>query len=287
MYNESLLATHKEKHLSESICQRVETEHTRLKIEFLKTSLRLINQALETSDEENLRQIHQAWSLALENVMRQCENLIGPIKEVLQILSDNNPEIETKYSGVLASTVLSSSLAGLAIGATIIYRHPDYFLRVAQANMPGLDRLLAIVCTTTYVIGKITSTNFHAVYRNWRDYVRSIMVKYLPNYIDSSITDTSETDIVTVIKSSIYKIDIYENVWHKPEELNMIKESIQSQLEHLEKLKQGRSPQEDYFHFSMTVSLNMKENLENIDFINTFDNNNEITTVTDTTYLYQ
>ncbi|CAF1324708.1 unnamed protein product [Rotaria sp. Silwood1] len=151
--------------------------------------------------------------------------------------------------------VLSSSLAGLAIGATIIYRHPDYFLRVAQANMPGLDRLLAIVCTTTYVIGKITSTNFHAVYRNWRDYVRSIMVKYLPNYIDSSITDTSETDIVTVIKSSIYKIDIYENVWHKPEELNMIKESIQSQLEHLEKLKQGRSPQEDYFHLYVTSNL--------------------------------
>jgi hypothetical protein len=229
--------TEKDRENCMAICQRVEIEHTRLKIEFLRTSLRLIDQALATSDPEKLRQIHQAWSLALENVMRQCENLAGPLIEVLQILSRNNPEIETKYSGILVGTVLPSVLAGLAIGATIAYRHPDYFLRMGSQNISALARLLAIVGGTTYVIGKITSTNLRNVYQNWREFVRSFLGKYLPNYIDSVTTGASEPDVVMVIKSSIDKLNIDENVWHNHEALEMIKESIQSQLDHLEKAK--------------------------------------------------
>ncbi|CAF1340660.1 unnamed protein product [Rotaria sordida] len=102
----------------EAICQRVENEHARLKIEFLRESLNLIDQALQTSDEQQLKQIHQAWSWTLDNVTRQCENFAGPLVEVLRILSRNNPEMETKYATFITDSFALKLITGTYTGAT-------------------------------------------------------------------------------------------------------------------------------------------------------------------------
>jgi hypothetical protein len=233
------MLTEQDRQNCETICKRVEVEHTRLKIEFLRTPLWLIDQALGTSDPERLRQIHQAWSLALENVTQQCEKLAGPLIEVLQVLSRNNPQMEIKYSGVMTGAIVSSILVGVIVGVIIVRCHPSCLLQLGGKNtlVVAIAPLLGIVCATTCVIGTLMSTNLRTVYRKWLDSVPAILAKFFPNYIDSGINGTSESDVAMVIKNSIDKLNIDEDIWHNPEALEMIKQSIQNQLAHLQELK--------------------------------------------------
>ncbi|CAF1566131.1 unnamed protein product, partial [Didymodactylos carnosus] len=215
---------------------RVETEHTRLKIEFLNESLILIDQALETSDQQKLIQIHEAWSLALENVTRQCENLAGPLTEVFQVLSRNDQEMETKYTGVITGTVASSILVGIAVGLIITHCHPGSFLQYGCEKILPIAPLLAIVLATGCAIGKITSTDVRTVQRKL-DSARSILAKHFSNYIDSPTNGSSKSEVAIFIRKSIDMLNINEDIWQSREALEMMKDSIRSELKHLQEPK--------------------------------------------------
>jgi hypothetical protein len=236
---ETKVLTEEDRKNCAAICQRVETEHTRLKIEFLNESLILINQALETLDQQKLMQIHRAWSLALQNVTRQCETFAGPLMKVLEILSQNDQEMKTKYAGVLTGTVASSVLVGIAVGLIIIHCHPGGFLQLGFENIlaNAIAPLLAIVLATGCVIGKITSIDLRTAHRKGLDFARSILAKHFPNYIDSPINDSSQLEVAMVIKKSIDTLHINEAIWQNREALEMIKNSIQNQLKDLHQLK--------------------------------------------------
>jgi hypothetical protein len=83
-----------------AICQRAEQDYNRVKKEFLEETLILIDQALETSDENVLQQVHRGWSLQLELVTRRCERIAAPIVEMLRTLSKNDSIIRKKYWGI-------------------------------------------------------------------------------------------------------------------------------------------------------------------------------------------
>ena len=218
----------------EAICQRVETEHTRLKTEFLRESLKLIDQALQTSDKERLRQIHETWSWVLNNITHQCENLAGPLIEVLRVLSRNNPEMEIKYAAFMTGTVVSSVLAGVTIGIIIVHYRSSSLLPSEYENIPGaaIGLLLAVVGATGYIIGKLMATNARSVYQKGIDFARYILLKYFPNNNNINSTNyTSEPEIAKMIKNSIDTLNINEDLWQNHEALDIIKQSIQRQLQ--------------------------------------------------------
>jgi F0F1-type ATP synthase assembly protein I len=236
---ESSTLTDDDRKNCEAICQRVETEHKRLKSEFLRESLNLIDQALATSDEQRLKQIHQTWSWALDNVTHQCENLAGPLIEVLQVLTRNNPEMETKYAAFVTGTVVSSVLTGVVIGIIIAHYRSSSPLQSEYENIPGvtIGLLLAIACATGCIIGKITSTNIRSVYQKWLDSVRYLLVKCFPSYAKNPIDISSEPEIAKVIKNSMDTLNINEELWRNHEALEIIKQSVQSQLQCLQEQK--------------------------------------------------
>jgi hypothetical protein len=199
----------------------------------------LIDQALATSDEQRLKQIHQTWSWALDNVTRQCENLAGPLIEVLQVLSRNNPELETKYAVFITGTVVSSVLAGVAIGTIIAHYYSGSPLQSEYENIPAVSigLLLAIVCATGYIIGKITSTNIRSVYRKWLDSAHYVLAKCFSSNIKNPLNNSSEPEIAKVIKNWIDTLNINEDLWRNHEALEIIKQSVQSQLQYLQELK--------------------------------------------------
>jgi hypothetical protein len=109
----------------ETICQQANTEYNRLKIQFLQETLTLIDQALNTSDQQILGQIHRAWSLQLDRVTRQCERIAGPLIEVMQILSKSDEQIGKKYWCFFGGAMVSFLLIGTAFGFFIAYYYPD------------------------------------------------------------------------------------------------------------------------------------------------------------------
>jgi hypothetical protein len=218
------------------ICQRVETEYTRMKIEFLRTSLRLIDQALGTSDGEKLRQIHQAWSLALENVTRLCKTLVGPLMEVLRVLSRQDGNLRLKYASLMTGTIVSSALAGAAIGVLAFHAHPGCGFQLAAevAIAVAGGALLAIAIALGCLSGCITIARLRTVYQRCSDSVRLMLAKCFPDCFNGSAKDPSDSDLAMVIKNAIDTLNIKDDIWKNPVALEVIKDSAQNQLKHLQ-----------------------------------------------------
>ncbi|CAF0860339.1 unnamed protein product [Didymodactylos carnosus] len=217
-----------------AICHRVETEHTRLKIEFLNESLILIDQALETSDQQKLIQIHEAWSLVLKNVTHQCKTLVGPLMEVLRVLSRQDKNLGRKYAGLLAGAVVSSILCGAAVVVLIAHAHPGCCLQLATEAVLAVSvgALIAIAIALGCIAGCISIARLRIVYRKCSDSVRLILVKWFPHCFDGSSKDPSDSELANVIEQSINTLNIKQDIWRNRTALEMLKRWAKNQRDH-------------------------------------------------------
>jgi hypothetical protein len=221
-----------------AICQRVETEYTRLKIEFLNESLILIDQGLENSDQQKLMQIHRAWSLALKNVTQQCKNLVGPLMEVLRVLSRKDKNLKRKYARLLGGAVLCSILSGAAIVVLVAHFHPGcpFQLAVEAVIIVAGGALLAIAIAVGCITGCMSLARLRVVYRTCSDSVRLILNRCFPDCFDGSSKDPSDSDLANVIQKAVDTLNITEDIWQNRPALEMLKRSAQSQRDHLRSL---------------------------------------------------
>jgi hypothetical protein len=220
----------------EAICQRVETEHKRLKSEFLRESLNLIDQALATSDQQRLKQIHQTWSWALDNVTRQCKSLAGPLIELLEVLSRRDANLKKKYAAFLTGAVVSSILAGAAVVVLAFHSHPGCAFQLAAeavALVAG-GSLIAIAIAFGFITGCISTARLRSVYQKCSDSVRLILVKFFPDCFNNSSKDPSNSDLATVIKDGIDTLNIKEDMWQNSIALASIKRAAENQLRNLQ-----------------------------------------------------
>ncbi|CAF0981639.1 unnamed protein product [Adineta ricciae] len=217
------------------ICQQVENEHKRLKIQFLNQSISLIGQALETSDPQKILQIRQAWALALENLVRQCRTIACPLLELLGVLSRQDAKLGKKYAGLLTGAVLSSCLCGAAIVVLIAHYHPGCCFQLAAEAVLVVagGALLAIAVAVGCITGCVTVARLRTVYSKCSDSVRLMLVSCFPCCFDGSTKDPNEAELASIIEKAINTLNIKEDTWFNRPALEMLKGSAETERDHL------------------------------------------------------
>jgi hypothetical protein len=211
----------------EAICQRAETEYNRLKMDFLQETLTLIDQALNTSDQQILQQIHCAWSLQLDHVTHQCERIACPLVEMLRILVRNDKSIRKKYWVYIGGATMSTLLAGIAIGFLIAHCHPGCPLQLAAEAivLVSLGALAAIALGIGCIIGVIDINTIWTINQRCSDSVKLIINKNFGQL----------AELTLLIKDSIATLKITEDMWQKHVVLASIRRSVDTELKHLQR----------------------------------------------------
>ena len=177
--------------------------------------------------------------LALETVTRQCKTLVGPLMEVLRVISRHNNKLRTKYAAFMSGAIISSILAGAAVTLLAFHSHPGCAFAIAGEVMLGVagGALIAVAIALGCISGCISIARLRAVYRRCSDSVRLILAKCFPDCFDGSSKNPSDSDLATVIKNAIDTLSIKEDMWQNPDALEVMKDSIQNQLNDLQSLR--------------------------------------------------
>jgi len=202
-----------------------------LKIQFLQETLTLIDQALNTSDQQILGQIHRAWSLQLDRVTRQCERIAGPLIEVMQILSKSDEQIGKEYWCFLGGAMVSFLLIETAFGFFIAYYYPYSLINLISKGifLLGVGTLAATVVATNY---KTICARESDAYTNKAP--RLVLTKPFQNSCNDRTEDSTASELITEMKRSIATLNITEDMWRNHETLKSIKKSIEAQFGNLQ-----------------------------------------------------
>jgi hypothetical protein len=215
----------------EAICQRAETEYNRLKMDFLQETLTLIDQALNTSDQQILQQIHCAWSLQLDHVTHQCERIACPLVEMLQMLSQSDEKIGKKYWFFLGGAVVSILLIGTAFGFFIACYYP---LSLVQLVGKGIFVMGAGALATTAIAANCKTICMPQDDVCTNEATRLILDKRFVNYWNSETQDSSTSEWATRMKRTIVTLNITEDMWQNREVLESIKTFAEGQFKSLQ-----------------------------------------------------
>jgi hypothetical protein len=223
----------------EAICQRASTDYNQLKMEFLRETLLLMDKALNTSDQRELREIHLAWSLQLDYVARQCENITFPLIQMLEILSRNDKSFKRKYWGYLGGTTMATLLTGTAVGVLIAHCHPGCVLQLAAEAVlfVSLGALAAIAIGIGCLTGVIDMNTVWQTNQRCSDSIRLIINKKFGQFINSSGEVPSESQLTAVLKENLNQLKIAEDIWDKPIVLESFRRSVETGLNKLQETR--------------------------------------------------
>jgi hypothetical protein len=158
--------------------------------------------------------------------------------EVLRVLSRRDKKLKLKYASLMTGVIVSSILAGAAIAVLAFHSHPGCGFQLAAEAVLVVagGALLAIAVALGCITGCISIARLRTVCQRCSDTVRLILAKCFPDCFDGSSEDPSDSKLADVIKNAIDTLNMKEDIWQNPVALEVIKESAQNQLEHLQKL---------------------------------------------------
>ncbi|UJR17879.1 hypothetical protein I4U23_004778 [Adineta vaga] len=222
-----------------AILQDAHKEYIRIQIEFIEETKILIMKALQ---EPNTR-FHQTWLHIFDIAATKCQQITGPILQVLNSVALESNRLKHKYRSFVAGATAASVVSTVLIGALIMHYLPVsmccFTLSAGGVALAAGGALLAAGLAITCVIGAMNVSAIRIMYDKCTSEIQTLLTKYLPCLFNAQKNVVTTEELYQAIKDSLNAFKIKEDIWTNVDILEMLQRSTDRELEVLkEKLKQ-------------------------------------------------
>ncbi|CAF1451516.1 unnamed protein product [Adineta steineri] len=217
------------------ILQGVQKEYIRTQIEFVEETKILITKALK---EPNI-QFHKTWLQVFDMFATKCEQIAGPILQVLNSVALYSNHLKHKYRSFVTGATASSVLSTVLIGGLIIHFLPAniccFTLSVGAITLTAAGAVLAACLAIACVTGAITTATIRAVYNRCTNDLQLLLTKYFPYIFNAQKNVITQKGLNQAIKDALNTFKIKEDIWTNVDTLEMLERSIDGALDDLKK----------------------------------------------------
>ncbi|CAF1344794.1 unnamed protein product [Adineta steineri] len=222
-----------------TILQDAHKDYIRIQIEFVEETKNLITKALQ---EPNIR-FHKTWLHAFDMFAARCEQIAGPILQVLNSVALESSRLKDKYQKFVAGATASSVVFTVLIGGLITHFLPAsiccFTLSAGAIALTAGGALLAAALAISCIIGAMNIASIRAVYDRCTSELQLLLTKYLPCIFNAQKNVITKEELNQAIKDSLNTFKIKEDVWTNVDILEMLERSTDRALDALkEKIAQ-------------------------------------------------
>ncbi|CAF1455615.1 unnamed protein product [Adineta steineri] len=147
-----------------TILQNAQKQYIRIQIEFVEETKILITKTLEEPD----IRLHETWLHVFDMFATRCEQVAGPILQVLNSVALESNRLKHKYYSFVAGATTSSVVSTVLIGGLIVHYLPatvcGFTLTAGGVVLAASGALLAAGLAIACIIGAMKIETIRAVY---------------------------------------------------------------------------------------------------------------------------
>lgn len=215
------------------ILNNVQEEYIRIQIAFVEETKILIEKALH---EPNVR-FHTTWMQVFDMFATQCEQITGPLLQVLNSVAMESDRLKHKYRAYVGGAVVFSAVFTVLIGGLIMHFLPAsvccFTLSAGGVVVAAVGALLAAGIGIACVIGAIDIASIRALYHKCTNDIQTLLTKYLPFLFNKQKNVVTRDELNQAIKDALNTFKIKADVWTNVDTLEMLKRSTDRELEAL------------------------------------------------------
>ncbi|CAF4765961.1 unnamed protein product, partial [Rotaria sp. Silwood2] len=162
------------------ILNNAQKEYIRLQIAFVEETKILIEKAL---CEPHVR-FHKTWMQVFDIFASQCQNITGPILQVLNSVAIESDRLKHKYRALVSSAVASSTVFTVLIGGLVMHFLPAsiccFTLSAGALALATGGALLAAGLGIACIIGAMDVAAIRAIYDKCTSDLQTLLTKFMP-----------------------------------------------------------------------------------------------------------
>ncbi len=223
------------------ILDQAQRKYNNSLITFLEETKILINNARQRPVSER-KPIQQAWQHTFDIHIDQCNQIIGPILHVLNILIDDSKALQQKYRLYLAGGVVGTVLVGgsvIALGVHIYRVSSSLVSCMCFACTPvGLGCIiggisLASALVLSFFCGCISTASIRRVYEKCCKELQLFLVTAFPYFFNDLNKPITPDELEKVIRDAINILKIDDKIWSEDTTLESLDRVADANLKYL------------------------------------------------------
>jgi hypothetical protein len=225
----------------QSILDQAQRKYNNSLITFLEETKILINTALRRPISER-NPIQQAWKHTFDIHISQCNQIIGPILHVLNVLIADSKALQQKYRLYLAGGAVSTVIVGGSVIALGVH-----FYRVSSSAAScacfactpvGLGCIIggiSLVAALALILfcGCISTASISRIYEKCCKELQLFLVTAFPDFFNDSNKPITAAELEKVIGDAINILKIDDKIWSEDTTLESLDRVADANLKYL------------------------------------------------------
>ena len=229
-----------EKQLSDRTCKSCTTiladsqkKYNRIQMAFIEETQILIQKAISDPSQK----YHQTWMHIFDIYTSQCEQLTGPILQVLNSVAIESARLRDKYRHLVAGATSATVIATVLIGGLVMHFLPaSICCFTLTAGGVGASIGAAIVVAglaIAFVSGAIKTETIRTTYDRCTSEIKLLLAKSFPSLLNGKKNVITAHELNKTMREALNALKITKDVWLNLDTLEMLKRSAARELETL------------------------------------------------------
>lgn len=212
------------------ILDNANKEYIRIQIAFVEETKVLIEKALR---EPNVK-FHATWLHVFDMFASQCQQITGPILQVLNAVAHESERLKHKYRAFIAGAVGSATVSTVLVVGLVMHFLPSsvccFTLTAGGVALATVGALLAAGLGIAFVIGAMNVAAIRALYDKCRYELQTLLTKYMPFIFNEQKSVVNQQELNQAIKDALNTFKIKQDVWTNIDTLEMLIRSTDREL---------------------------------------------------------
>jgi hypothetical protein len=217
----------------DEILNNAHKEYIRTQIAFVEETKILIEKALR----EPHVKFHKTWLHIFDISTSYCEQITGPILQVLNSVAIESSHLQHKYHRLIGSAVASSIVCTVLVSGLVMHYLPDtlccFTLSAGGVALAIYGALLVAGLGIACIIGAMEVASIRAMYDKCTSELQTLLTKCMPYIFNAQKNVVTREELYQAIKDSLNTFKIKEDVWTNVDTLEMLKRSTDRELDNL------------------------------------------------------
>ena len=208
-----------------SILEKASKEYDRIRVAFVEDTKILLEKGRQQPVPQQRKNFHKPWMHALKIHTAACEQLIGPITQVLDSVSIESVRLRRKYRLLIfGASGCSLIVVGLVAVLFIDFCPAIPVSLLTAAGFIGVFSALALAVALLIqcITGAMCVKQIRAIYDRCTSQLKALMTKFMPNIFGKNKNTVTAKDLQNAIKEALDAFKIEEESWEDLETLEML-----------------------------------------------------------------